>query len=51
MFQLTALLVKGNIISLENACCGSEHKCFGALIAHFIIDLFTVSKHMKIAKS
>ena len=32
-FQLTALLVK---MSLENASCGSEHKCFGALDAPFI---------------
>ena len=31
-----ALLVKCNIMSLENASCGSEHKCFGALDAHFI---------------
>ena len=23
-------------MSLENASCGSEHKCFGALDAHFI---------------
>ena len=35
-FQLTALLVKCDIISLENAPYGDEHKCMRALDAHFI---------------
>ena len=35
-FQLTALLVKYNIMFLENASWGCQHKCLGALGAHFI---------------
>ena len=52
--QLTAVLVKYNIICLENASSGCEHKCLGALGAHFIgnryeamLITFLFSSHLK----